>query len=107
MTADSRHLATTSSRSASFYAALGLIVLVEIVALHLWIGARHERLAWCSTALGILTLAWLLRDWRGQGEAGLDLGPTLWRLREPEEALATLRAGGHTRVVDRVLGVQG
>lgn len=82
MTPD-RHLAATSARGASFYAALALIVLVETAAVHLWLHARHERLAWGSTVLGLLTLGWLFRDWRGRSDAGLDLGPTMWRLRIP------------------------
>ena len=78
-----RHLPATSARSGSFYAALALIVLVETAAVHLWLHGRFERLAWGSTVLGLLTLGWLFREWRGQSDAGLDLGPTMWRLRIP------------------------
>lgn len=82
-----------SSRSGAFLGALTMAVLVETVAVHLWLHDRFPRLSWTLVVLSLLSLVWLLADYRARGtravllrREGLELAIGLQRpiLLEPE-----------------------
>ena len=60
--------------SASLLVGIGVALVVEGTALHLWIAARHPTWAWTITALNAATLVWLWRDYRARALAMLTLG---------------------------------
>ena len=60
--------------SASLLAGIGLALVVEGVALHVWLAARHPAWAWAVSALNAATLVWLWRDYRARALATLTLG---------------------------------
>ena len=60
--------------SASLLAGIGLALVVEGVALHVWIAPRSEVGAWTITALNAATLVWLWRDYQARARAELTLG---------------------------------
>ena len=60
--------------SASLLAGIGLALVVEGVALHLWIAPRSPFWAWAITALNAATLVWLWRDYQARLRAELALG---------------------------------
>jgi hypothetical protein len=60
--------------SASLVVGIGLALVVEGVALHFWVAARHPAWAWAITALNAATLAWLWLDYRARTLATLTLG---------------------------------
>lgn len=60
--------------SASLLVGIGLALVVEGVALHVWIAARHPGWAWAITALNAGTLVWLWRDYQARAQATLTLG---------------------------------
>ncbi len=53
---------------------IGLALVAEGVALHVWIAARHPAWAWAITALNAATLVWLWRDYQARALATLTLG---------------------------------
>lgn len=74
MTAPVEWLRAVQPRSRSVMLALGLVIAVEMLALHLWLRQRHIALAWTLTSLSLLALAWLIVDYRALAAAGLYLG---------------------------------
>lgn len=60
--------------SASLLVGIGLALVVEGIALHFWIAARHPAWAWVLTAFNAATLVWLWRDYRARALATLTLG---------------------------------
>jgi hypothetical protein len=86
-----------SARSGSLIAGIGMVLLVETLALHLWIAARHPLLAWALTTLSLVTLGWLAADYRAmghgvirlhEGELELNVGRR-FALRMPRENVAS------------------
>lgn len=69
-----------SARSGSLLLGLGLAVLVETVALHLWLAPRHPVLAWLATASSLAALLWLAADYRALGRGAVRLGPDVLEL---------------------------
>jgi hypothetical protein len=63
-----------ASRSGSLLLAIGLVIGVETLALHVWLQRHHPYLAWTLTGLSLLTLGWLVRDYRALAVAGMSLG---------------------------------
>jgi len=60
--------------SASLLVGIGLALVVEGAALHLWIAPRSRFWAWAITALNAATLVWLWRDHQARSRAELALG---------------------------------
>ncbi len=60
--------------SASLLVGIGVAVLVEGAALHVWIASRSPAWAWTITALNAATLVWLWRDYQARAAAVLTLG---------------------------------
>jgi hypothetical protein len=60
--------------SASLLVGIGLALVVEGAALHVWLAARHPAWAWAITALNAATLVWLWRDYQARRLATLTLG---------------------------------
>jgi hypothetical protein len=60
--------------SASLLIGIGLALVVEGMALHVWIAPRSQFWAWMITALNAATLAWLWRDYHARSRAELTLG---------------------------------
>ena len=60
--------------SASLLVGIGLALVVEGVALHFWIAARHPAWAWAITGLNAATLVWLWLHYRARTLATLTLG---------------------------------
>ena len=69
------------NRSGAVLLTIGLVVSVETVALHLWLHPHHAYLGWTFTGLSLLTLAWLVRDYRALALAGISLDPQGCRIR--------------------------
>jgi hypothetical protein len=62
------------ARSGSLVAGLGGAILVETVALHLWLAGRHPVLAWLLTLGSVSALVWLAADYRAMGTGALRVG---------------------------------
>lgn len=69
-----RTFALLGGVSASLLVGIGLALVVEGVALHVWIAPRSEVWAWTITALNAVTLVWLWRDYQARSRAELTLG---------------------------------
>ena len=67
-----------SARSGSLVVGLGLAIVVETVALHLVLHARHPWLAWILTTSSLSAIVWLAGDYRALGSGAVRLeGDTL------------------------------
>jgi hypothetical protein len=67
---------STQSRSGGAMLAIALVIIVETVGLHFWLHPHHPTIAWGLTALSVLALLWLARDYAALAGAGLELGAT-------------------------------
>lgn len=56
-----------SARSGALLLGLAIALLVETVALHLWLAASHPVIAWILTSTSLATLLWLAADYRATG----------------------------------------
>lgn len=63
-----------SARSGSLLAGIGLALVVETVALHLWLHPRHPVVAWGLTLASVATLAWLVADYLAMARGAVRLG---------------------------------
>jgi hypothetical protein len=73
---DVQTFALAGGLSASFAVGLGLVVAIEGAVLHLWVASRSQAWAWAITALNIITLAWLWREYKAGTRARLVLSET-------------------------------
>lgn len=62
-----RTFSYSSARSGSLLAGIGLALVVETVALHLWLHVRHPFIAWGLTLASVGTLVWLVADYVAMG----------------------------------------
>jgi hypothetical protein len=62
-----------SARSPAVTAAIGAVLVIETLVLHVLLVARHPVLAWVLTVGSVLTLAWLVADHRATGRSGVRL----------------------------------
>ena len=60
--------------SGSLLVGIGIALVVEGVALHLWIAPRSQRWAWAITVINAATLVWLWHEHRARATAALTLG---------------------------------
>jgi len=60
--------------SAALLVGISLALVIEGVALHFWLAARHPAWAWAITAFNAATLVWLWLDYRARTLAALTLG---------------------------------
>jgi hypothetical protein len=63
------------ARSGAVTAGFALAIVVETIALHLWLVARHPALAWALTLLSVAALLWLPLQYRAMGRGAVVLGP--------------------------------
>ncbi len=70
-----------SARSGGLLLGLGLALLVETVALHLWLVDRHPAIAWTLTIASIATLLWLAADYGAAGRGAVRLSDDALDLR--------------------------
>lgn len=59
------------ARSGALVAGLGIAIAVETLVIHLWVGARHPGVAWSLTVLSVITLVWLVVEYRAAGDAAV------------------------------------
>ncbi len=91
-----------SARSGSVLIGFGIALLVEAVALHLWLADRHPMLAWLATVSSVAALLWLAGDYRALGRGAVRLGPDVlecnigrrFALRLPRAAIAAAQQPG-------------
>lgn len=69
-------LPAAPNQSRSVPVAIGLVVAVETMALHLWLHRSHPYLAWSLTAPSVLMIGWLVLDYRALAVAGVSVGPS-------------------------------
>jgi hypothetical protein len=70
-----REFTYREARSGSLVAGLGGAIVVETVALHLWLAAKHHPLvAWALTASSASALVWLALDYRAMGRGAVRVG---------------------------------
>ncbi|HKG92146.1 MAG TPA: hypothetical protein VKA84_09655 [Gemmatimonadaceae bacterium] len=79
------------ARSGSLLAGLALAILVETVALHAWLRARHPLVAWALTLASLAAIAWLAADYRAMGRGAVRVTPDALDLRVGRRLALTLR----------------
>ncbi len=62
-----------TARSGSFVGGVALAIIVESLALHLWLGTRHPVIAWALSLASVSTIVWLVADYRALGVGALQL----------------------------------
>jgi len=96
--ADPRTFPLEGGLSASFAVGLGFVVAIEGAVLHVWVASRSQPWAWAITALNVVTLVWLWREYESGTRARLivtdtdveiDAGSRL-RCRFPRSAVASV-----------------
>lgn len=68
-----REFTYRSARSPSVTIAISVVVLIETVALHFLIAARHSLIAWPLTGLSLSAVLWIVRDYRALGTGSITL----------------------------------
>ena len=72
LTADTtRTYSLEGGASASTFVGIGIALVVEGIALHVWIAGRSQLWAWTVTALNAATLIWLWRAYKAQARSAL------------------------------------
>jgi hypothetical protein len=82
-----------AARSGALTAGLALAIVVETIALHAFLQARHPVWAWSMTVLSAITLIYLAVEFRAWGTARLQVTPSAIHLRVPGRATATVARG--------------
>lgn len=72
-----------SARSGAVTAGMALAVGVEAAVVHLWLYRTHTVWAWSSTTLSLVTLVWLVVQYRAFGTAQLRVSVARVELRVP------------------------
>ena len=93
-----REFTYRSARSGSLVIGLGLVIVIETVVMHLWLGRYHPVLAGCLTATSASAIGWLAADYRalGRGTLRIDVNTLDLRVgrrsavRVPRSAVATV-----------------
>lgn len=62
-----------SARSPGVTFAICVVVIIEAVAFHFLIAARHPAIAWPLTLLSLSAVVWLLRDYQALGSGAIQL----------------------------------
>jgi hypothetical protein len=70
-----------SARSGSVTIAISVVVLIESVALHFLIAARHPLIAWPLTLLSLAAVLWIVRDYRALGVGSITIDEQILDLR--------------------------
>ncbi len=70
-----------SARSGGLLFGLGVALLVETAAFHLWLAESHPVVAWTLTIASIATLLWLAADYRAAGRGAVRLSADALDLR--------------------------
>lgn len=64
-----------SARSGSFTFGVMLVLAVETAVFHLWLSSRFPMVAWLLTATTLLTLWWIVADYRAMGSGEICVHP--------------------------------
>jgi len=103
-----RTIALEGGLTAPLAIGLGLVLVIEGAVLHLWVAERSQVWAWTITAVNLVTLVWLWREYRAGQRAHLavsasdftiDAGSRL-RCRVPRSAIASVEAATWRSVPD-------
>lgn len=62
------------ARSPALFATLLSVMALETVVLHLWLAANHPAVAWVLSVTSIVTMAWLVGDYRALQYARVRVG---------------------------------
>lgn len=65
--------AVRGARSPAVTIAIGVVLAIETVAIHLLLAPRHGLVAWSVTGLSLATLAWLVADYAALGDSTIDV----------------------------------
>src|SRR6476646_4813732 len=68
-----REFTYRSARAPTVTVTIGAVVLIETVAIHFLIAARHPLLAWPLTLLSLAAVLWIVRDYRALGVGRITL----------------------------------
>jgi len=103
-----RTIALDGGLTAPLAIGVGLVLVIEGAVLHLWVAERSQAWAWTITALNVVTLVWLWREYRsGQrshltvsdSDIAIDAGSRL-RCRVPRSAIASVEMATWRSVPD-------
>src|SRR5579864_4254302 len=70
-----------SARSPAITSAISVVVVIESIAVHFAVAARHPRTAWALTLSSVAALLWLVRDYLTLGSGVIRLGSDAVHLR--------------------------
>ena len=103
-----RTIALDGGLTAPLAIGFGLVLVIEGAVLHLWVAERSQAWAWTITALNVVTLVWLWREYRsGQrshltvsdSDIAIDAGSRL-RCRVSRSAIASVEVATWRSVPD-------
>ena len=103
-----RTIALEGGLTAPLAIGLGFVLVIEGAVLHLWVAERSQAWAWIITALNVVTLVWLWREYRsGQrahltvsaSDIAIDAGSRL-RCQVPRSSIASVEAATWRSVPD-------
>lgn len=82
-----------SARSGGLMVGLGMALLVETAAFHLWLVELHPIIAWTLTVASISTLLWLAADYRAASRGAVRLSDDVLDLRVGYRFAARIERG--------------
>ncbi len=62
-----------SARSPAITSAISAVIVIESIAVHFAVAARHPRIAWALTLSSVAALVWLVRDYLALGFGAIRL----------------------------------
>lgn len=77
---DTQEFSYRSARSGAITAGITMAVVVESLAVHLAVAARHPLVAWALTLTSLTAIVWLVRDYRALGAGRVHVDPAALRL---------------------------
>lgn len=96
--ADSLEFSYRRARSGAITAALCAVIVIESVAVHFAVAARHRTAAWTLMLGSIAALLWLVRDYRALGAGAVRLTDDTLRLAIGRRFDITIALAAITRV---------
>lgn len=88
-----------SARSGSLTTGLGLVIVIETVAVDLWLHAPHPVVAWCLSLASLMSLTWLAADYQRLGRGVITVDGNLLHLRVGLRARAEIRLDRVARAI--------
>jgi hypothetical protein len=71
--ADDLTFSYRNARSTAIMSAIAAVVVIESIAVHFAVAARHPHIAWALTLTSVAALVWLVRDYRALGSGAVRL----------------------------------